>query len=65
MIEYHTLKVEFNNGYATNKSTKSLIDLLSSFSKNDKDISEKLVKKSIKDSTNPVEFLEKIKKGIK
>jgi hypothetical protein len=65
MIEYHALTLESKNDYRINNSTQALASLLSDYYKKDKDISAKFIKLSIEDTTNPIELLRKIEKGIR
>lgn len=65
MIEYNTLKLESKNDYNVNDtSTQALSSLLSTYYNTDSLVSIKFIKAHIENTTNPVEFLRKVEKGI-
>jgi len=62
MIEYHTLKVESKNNHILNNNTYALANLLSNYYKINIFNCIEYIKIHIKNTTNPVEFLEELEK---
>ena len=65
MTEYYNLKLEYKNNYLTNESSLNLANLLLEYYNFKNQLSSlNFIKSSIQDTNNPVELLNKIKKGI-
>ena len=64
MIEYQNLKLEYKNNYISSKTTQSLSYMLKEYYKNKCANYNKIIKKNIEVSTNPVYFINNLKQTI-